>query len=391
MSAPLKNQSRKEERPVETLSPVLAPAYEIAVAELRACYDEFGIVAGRHHYNDYWTRDAAFAWSAALELGDWPVVQRHLEFLSRLQRKDGMVPFLIRRYLSPFAMLGIKIKIPSRPKFRSHKALFLSEVIDSNPWFAIGLADLVAHTQEASLLAELIIHLYPALDWCLGKVGRDGLVKEGIIAGWNDGILKSGRTLLNNVIFYQAFRRWGALDPDFSAAAQGIKGALQRDFFNGRYFIDWIDRRPHDYFDSNANFLAILWGVANQSQAERIIDFAFENLLDPPLVKLVHPRYRSGLVDPANRFLGVADYSDGRLYWLDTACLFVLALEKMGRKREAEDFLLCLANLIVKHQGVYEIYDREFQPVRRWNCRAEHPFVRSAGLFVLACRSLDFS
>ena len=373
---------------METFSPILVQSYALAVAELRTCYDGRGIVAGRHQYDDYWTRDAGFAWMAALELGDWQVAQRHLEFLSRLQRRDGMIPFLIRRHLSPFAMWDIKIRIPPRPKFRSHKSLFLSEVIDSNPWFAIGLADLVAHTREAFLLTDLIAHIYPALGWCLGKVGPDGLVREGILAGWNDGILKSGRTLLNNVIFYQAFNRWSGLDPDFSTAARGIKEALQRDFFNGHYFIDWINRRPHNYFDSNANFLAILWGVADQYQADRIMDFAFENLLDPPLVKLVHPRYRPGLIDPANRLLGVADYSDGRLYWLDTACLFVLALEKMGRKREAEDSLFCLASLVIKHGGVYEIYDRSFQPVRRWNCRAEHPFARSAGLFALACRKL---
>jgi len=139
---------------VETFSPILAQSYALAVAELRTCYDERGIVAGRHQYDDYWTRDAGFAWMAALELGDWQVAQRHLEFLSRLQRRDGMIPFLIRRHLSPFAMWDIKIRIPPRPKFRSHKSLFLSEVIDSNPWFAIGLADLVAHTREAFLLQQ---------------------------------------------------------------------------------------------------------------------------------------------------------------------------------------------------------------------------------------------
>jgi len=373
---------------------IFALAYGIAVQELRSCYDDLGIVAGRHHYDDYWTRDAAFAWLGALELGDGDVVGKHLAFLCSLQRKDGMIPFLVRKHLPGLSGLGVKIKISFRPKFRSHKALFLSEVIDSNPFFVIGLIGFLEKMRGDDVILNVFgTHLDRARQWCLEKVGEDGLVREGFLAGWNDGILKSGATLLNNVLFYRALDLWRETDTRFAETADRIKGALQRDFFNGRYFIDWIDRRPHDHFDSIANFLAVLWGVADLEQAEKILDFALERMFTPPFVRTAFPLYDPSRVELGNRIAGISGYWGGTMYWVEPACLFAMALAAAGRRTEALRVIEGLAELIVRHQGIYEVYEREketaeFRPIRWRIFRSEYPFARSSGLYIFACHQL---
>ena len=53
----------------------IAKAIEIATEELRACYFKQGIVAGTHHFTDYWARDAFFASFGSLAIGDTKIVR----------------------------------------------------------------------------------------------------------------------------------------------------------------------------------------------------------------------------------------------------------------------------------------------------------------------------
>ena len=374
---------------METFPPILAQAYAMAVSGLRACYEEHGIVAGRHHYDDYWTRDAGFAWLAALELGDFDPVRRHLSLLCSFQRRDGMIPFLIRRHWSPLSGFGLKVGVRPRPKFRSHKVLYLSEVMDSNPFFAIGLTEFLR--REKGSREEFLPHLEASLRWCSKKMGADGLVREGWMGGWNDGIYKSGKTLLTNVLFGRAFAECEAFLPDFSGVAETIREGIRREFFGGRYFLDWIDGKRHDHFDSVANFLAVLWGIADTGQAEGILDFAFDHLFEPPLIGTAYPPYGLDRVEIGNRITGLSGYGRGTMYWLEPICLFAIGLAELGHRAAAVQFLTGLAELIVRHHGVFEIYElenAEFRPVRRRLFRSEYPFARSSGLFVLACWKL---
>ena len=378
----------------------LRKAYKIAKKELRSCYDGLGIVAGRSHYEDYWTRDASFSCLGALALGDYKIVEKQLELLASFQRKDGMIPFLIRKFLPWFSFLGLKIKIKLRPKFRSHKALYLSEVIDSNAYFVIVFAELLVKTEDKELLEKYRPNIEKALSWCLKKIKPgESLAYEGPIAQWNDGIYKTGKTLMTNVLFYKAFKDWEDICSkyqlktisEFIGIAAKIKKALQKDFYNGQYFIDWVDSKKHDYFDSNANFLAILWDVATKEQAEKIVDFSLKHLIDNPFVRSVYPNYPWYRVEIFNCLLRMADYHDDTTYWPEPSCLFVLCLNKIGRTKEAKKFLMNLADMIIEYNGVYEIYNHYGQKKRsvsRWNYRAEHPFARGASAFVLASKEI---
>ena len=70
-------------------------ASRIATEELRACYQEGGIVAGTHHFTDYWGRDGFFASMGALAIQDFEVVRNMVDTFFDHQRADGMIPYRV--------------------------------------------------------------------------------------------------------------------------------------------------------------------------------------------------------------------------------------------------------------------------------------------------------
>jgi glycogen debranching enzyme len=367
-------------------------AYNLALDELRLCYDEQGIVAGRRHYDDYWTRDAAFGCLGALLLNDTEIVDRHLQMLKGYQ-KNGMIPFLVRKNLPLLSMLGPKLKIWLFPQYRSHKALFMTEVIDSNPYFVILAAELI-RKGGGRRITEYQAAIESALGWCRKRLEND-LAVEGPIAGWNDGIYKKGSVLITNVLFWKAFSDWEnlcveykiAADPRLKGVAARIKAQLDSRFFNGRYYIDWIDREKHDFFDANANLLAVYLGLAGKKKSGQIMQFIGEHLLDKPLVRLSYPSYPAKYQELFNRLFGMGDYTGG-LYWPEPALLYILSLARLGKKKEAGARLEEFAARVVEHRGVHEIYTEDKKPLARWQYRAEYPYARGAALYILANNSV---
>jgi len=219
------------------------------------------------------------------------------------------------------------------------------------------------------------------------------LAKEGLLTGWDDATYKKGKTLMTNILFYKAFRSWEQvceehsfkIKSDFIGVADKTRKAIQDKFWNNDYFIDWIDGdKEYRYFDSIANFLAILWDVADKKQREKIIDFAFEKAIDPPFVKRVYPSYPWYRVEIINRVLGMGGYVN-QMLWLEPICLFIMCLRKANKQKQAKKLLEAIAEVFVRDQGLYEVYELNKKPVNRWYYKAEHPYARGAGLFILAC------
>jgi len=75
--------------------PVIRRAYRIAERDLRACYNPHGIVAGRLHFNAYWSRDGFWALFGALALGHFDQVRAHLDTFIMYQLPTGEVPVRI--------------------------------------------------------------------------------------------------------------------------------------------------------------------------------------------------------------------------------------------------------------------------------------------------------
>lgn len=373
---------------------------ELVTKELKSCYDTYGIVAGTHHYSDYWTRDAYFGWLSALEIGDTQIVKNHLSNLSKFQKSSGLIPFMLRQNIPGLPFFGIKKHIKPFPKYRSHKALYTSNVIDSNAYFVIGFFDYLKKTNDFDFVTENLENITLALNWYKQRQNNSLLVNEGLIAQWNDGVYKRGYVLVTNIQVYYAHYTYALLlqmlNKDSSEAfnfAKEIKEQIIKTYWEDSYFIDWVNRnKRYKYFDTIANMLAIIWGVADESMQNSILEFSKDHVYDVPLAKVCFPSYPSRLVELTNKLFGVGGYWQGKdVYWIEPSLLYCLALQKSGRVMEAEAVLKDVSSLINKDSGVFETYklhNQIFAPLKSLFYVSEHPYARGAGLYLHACKTL---
>lgn len=373
-------------------------AYKVALKEINDCNGKHGLLAGLRHYKDYWTRDAGLAFLSLSALRKYSVMKRHLETLSVYQKKNGLIPYILRENFPLLQFLGVKLPLKNlMPQYKNAKAFFTTDVADSNAYYIIGWMNLVSAQYNAKLFNRHIKSIELALGWYAKRIDpADGLVKVGIISEWNDGVYKKGKTLMTNVLVYKSFLEYLAVcgkykktpEKSFIPVARRIKEALDSRFFNGNYFIDWIDLKKHDFFDSNANFLSIILGVSSRAQSVKILKFASENAYFTPMMRVSVPDYPWWRLEFFNTLFGLRGYSgNGNIYWCEPALLFSLALAKVGRTDEAKQALFAFSRLVNKHGGIYELYSVNkdvLVPYSGMQYSSEHPFARGAGLFILA-------
>ncbi|MBN1374430.1 hypothetical protein JW962_03820 [Candidatus Dojkabacteria bacterium] len=365
-------------------------AAEIATSELRACYTSDGIIAGSTTYDDYWTGDFFWAALGALSLGDVAPVISHVKLLARFQRKSGQIPFLIRRNFPVLPFCGIKVGIPYISQVRSHKFFFLSSFSDSTPYFIILLSEL----WEKGILekADYLENFRHAVNWCIQRIGKDNLVFDLPISGWNDGVYKLGKVLYTNVLFYKALVEAGSISSEARDISQRVLKSIREKLWGNGYYNDWVFLKSHTNFCTVGNMLAVVYDVATKAEVVSILDFVEKNLYKDPFVSTVFPAYKQHKIDIWNRLSGMGDYANGSsVYWLEPVLLYVIALAQIGLKSKAVNIFKKVASQIVRSIGVYEIYDSKGKPFSSRLYKSEHPFARSCGLFLLAKESLkDF-
>ena len=134
--------------------------------------------------------------------------------------------------------------------------------------------------------------------------------------------------------------------------------------------------------------MAITFNIANKKQSlkiQRCIKRFKINQAVPS--KTNYPKYPSTRVSLINHLGGLGDYHNG-LSWLWLGCLDAIAKNKIGMKKQAKQLLKQIAEIIVKHNGVYEVYEQNGKPVKRFLYKSEHPFAWSSGLFIYAVHNL---
>lgn len=302
-----------------------------------------GFLAGLHHFVDLWARDSLFvAWS----VGD----RSTIETFFRFQRKDGAIPYRIFRR---FGRLW--------PNFRSLQSGGF--VPDG------GLMVIIAAKKYGKKYKKQIDK---ARDFYTTKFGND-LISEWFQCEWADAVLKVGKTLYTNVLYWKA------------TEDKKIKKKINETFWNGEFFADWVDYKRQDYFASHPNMLAIIFDLATRNQAQSILQYAKKHCWNGWTLASNFPRYPWWRIPIQNYFVGMRDYANG-MVWLQPGILYAVALHKVGQKQEASHVFKKISEKIIEYNGVYEVYEKNGAPVRRFFYKSEHPFAWSAGLFVWAYR-----
>lgn len=369
-------------------------AYRVAVRDLRACYNPDGIVAGRLHFNAYWARDGFWAAFGALALGDTEQVHSHLDTFIRFQRPSGELPVRVEYVGHTFGHYHTQ---RMTPKALYRAGTIFSDPLDPTSLFVIAAREYFQRTGDDGFCSRF----EPAMDRAMAWLMRhdrdaDGILENRYLAGWMDSILKKDKVFYLNLIYYEGLRACESIKQilghradaqRFRSAADRLYDALQRVFWNGTYFTDWVRGERRGGFSSDGNVLAILFGVASADQAAHIAQHIEERGLDreTPL-RTCDPVYPLWQVFPFYIATGIPDYHRTLIWpWLGT--LHAVNKARMGRRDAALADLARIGSWYVRRNAVAELYTPDGLPVSRRFYQAEVPFAWNAGLYVYAVYS----
>lgn len=376
----------------------LRRAYGIAVRDLRACYNPDGIVAGRLKFNAYWARDGLWAAFGALALGDTGQALAELGLLARYQQADGAIPVRVEFVGHHFTGYNT---LRTRPKVVGRAGGFFRDPADPAALFAIVLNEFVRVTGDGAMGARLLATADRALRW-LAKQDRDGdgIVETHYLADWMDSIMKRPKVFNVNVIYWAGLRACAALAEAVgeaaaaarnSAAADALAARLQRVFWNGQYFMDWVHGGRHGRFSSDGNITAIFFGFASDEQARRILHYIASRGLDgaTPL-RTCDPVYPWWQVYPMYYLAGIPDYHR-TLIWPWLGSLNAINKARLGDPDGAVADLERIGQWYVGTGAVNEVYLPRGLPVSRRFYSAEVPFAWNAAFYVYALRTLGLA
>lgn len=366
---------------------MISDAIHLCTRDLTACESTEGIIAGQHHFVDLWARDSLFASFGASA----NVAKKTIETFLTYQREDGLIPYLILRsrhnigkYFGKHTYFNTPV-----PQFRSH--LTFGTVPDGGILAIIAVRKYIESTGDISFLKKNYKILLKAFLWYEKKFG-DGLIKEWFSCEWADALLKSGKTLYTNVLYFKAAKdlAWLAsvvkIPKDVSQYAKiavRIGEQIHQQFWTGSYFADWKDWKRQDYFATHPNMLAIIFGLATKKEAHDILEFAECIGHNGFTIQNSNPRYPWWRISLLHIVTGMSDYHNGQL-WLQPGILYATALQIIGKQTEARRVFEKISKKIVEYNGVYEVYEKNGKPVSRLLYQSEHPFAWSAGLYLWA-------
>ena len=351
-------------------------ALEIAKRDLRQCYTESGILAGRGHFQQYWARDSFFATLGANSLGDFGQAKKNFRLFLGLQDSGGQLPGLVSKKLNP-----------------RYKPMIVSRPVDGNALFIGAIADYARKSRDKEFIEANFKKISLAMDWlCRKDRDSDGLIEEGFLANWADTILKHGEVLYSNCCYYHALKEFAFLAgwlgvkliaKEYEKRAEATRLALNLKFWENEYYADWIGLTKHNYFASDGNVLAVAWGVAAKNRAERIEEFIETRALNAVPMKTNAPAYPFWKVVPLLLPVKAYYYHNG-FSWPWIGCMNVIALNSLGQKEKAKAELKKLAEQINENCVTHEVFDRKNKPVDSFWLKSEKPFAWTAGLFIRA-------
>lgn len=369
----------------------LQAAYQIALRDLRACYDKKGIVAGRLHFDDYWARDSFWASFGALAAGDFSIVKKNLYLFSRKQHRNGQIPLKIGRFKQFWNFVGIKKRLEEEEESLFRLVERAGHPLDPTALFIIVAEEYFQKTRDTKVLKKLFSPLKKAAQWLTDQDhDHDDLVESGFLSDWMDSVLKRGKIFYLNICYWQALKSMAKIYSrleelnsarKFRAMSELTRQKINQVFWNSHFFWDWVGHGKHGSFASDGNILAGLWELASRSQFLRILKTIKNFHLNQNILRTNHPGYSWKQVTWFHILFGMKNYHNKFIWpWIGT--LNSLAKIRFGQIKSGLDDLKIIAEWYIKHNAVYEIYDRNGNPVRKLFYHSEKNFAWNAAMFV---------
>jgi len=355
-------------------------AINIATNSLRACYVDKGIIAGPHHFTDYWARDSYFASLGSLAIGDHKIVSEMVALFFDYQRKDGLIPYRIMRGpLSLSKYLG-KPNFYTTPK-PTYRLRGVGQPVLDGTTLSVLFAALLEKPEYLPKI-KLALHYLEAKE-------KHGLLWDGPMGEWNDAVWKWGNLLYSNIIYWYMYDRLTNWTKDFDPVLSSslalkttqIAKSIRERLWNGKYFSDWHDFKRQDYLYPFGNCLAIAWGFTTPSESKSILQEC-GTLQQNFSLETNSPKYPWWRVDLLQRLVGMADYQNHGILWWQPITSYLAALKQFGDLKSIQEVSNSISQKLVDDNQVSECYERDGRAVQRTIYTSEHPFAWASGMIL---------
>jgi len=357
-------------------------AYDKAIEVLEKCIIPTGFTAANPSYQAIWSRD-----SMITSLG--------ASLIPKKEFKEAFKKSLIT-LANKQSELG---QIPNAVHVNNLKADFAS--IDSNLWFIIGEYVYAKRYNDKSLLRRHKKNIDKAFLWLKYQdFGEDATLVQHPTSDWQDCFPhRYGHTIHTQSLYFKVLKllKQKKLMQKVKIKVNKNDGGL----WNKNYFFSyrWKNHNKYheigDWFDSLANLLAIIYGLADKNQSEKILSYIKKEKINQPYpMKTIHPYIKKNSKDWYDYFYDCEaeipyHYINGGI-WPYIGGFYILALIKMKKFMEAEKQLTKLAELNMKKNGAFwEWFNgKTGRPgVTGWKKNNSNQ-AWNAGMYILAYESL---
>ena len=354
-----------------------------------------GLLGSNQAYQQVWARDSMICGLGLLLCADPEGAQIHrrsLETLRAFQSPLGKVPHNVgfTAVADPALIAhGGMLEVDGKQGLAVEDTIHAG-CVDGNLWYIVGHYCHYALTGDRALLRQAWDSLERALLWLRYQDSNEcGLIEVHEAMDWADLFANRYNVLYDNALYYAAWRCMGQLAAALDLPAD-LYGRSARDVHRKLNTLLWVGReepkdwvwvsrerkewlyplkrvetelveRPFylpymafrdyaDRFDTLGNLLAILFGVAGQAKADKILDYIDGCGLNEPFpVRALYPPIHPGEQD-WREYYRVRNLNQPHHYhnggaWPFIGGFYVAALVQAGRLGEAERQLARLAEM----------------------------------------------
>jgi len=352
--------------------PEKSEGYQQAIHQLQRCSTEHGFVAStieRENYHRVWGRDSCITGLGAILSGDDDLIdtcRRSLETLADFQGPHGEIPSNVDPVTNEISYGGTTGRV------------------DSNLWFVIACGEYWRHTKDNDFL-DRVLEPLDKVRQLLGswEFNARGLLYIPPTGDWADEYPQSGYVLYDQLLYLQTQKNFCAFDQHraTSAAESAIdkithlENLLQTNYwlFNSQcdktfiyhqnifkkgrekaselpspYWMPCFSPLGYNYrFDTLANTLAGLFGLANEAQIDAVNTYIDEQVVPEklkllpgfsPVIRQQDKQWEKLQASFSHQFKNKPyEYHNGGLWPMVTG-FYAASLAERGDKKQAQAY-----------------------------------------------------
>ena len=316
-------------------------AYEKAIHVLEKCTTKKGFRAAFPGYNGVWARDSVITSLGGSLIGEKfkPDFKNSLITLSKAQSKKGQIPNAV-------------LLDTGKIDYQS---------IDSTLWFLIGHHYYKERYGDNSLSVKYKDNIEKAINWLSYlDMGEDGMLEQLPTTDWQDAFPhRYGHTINTQALYFKVLEIYGDKER-IKKLIDSANNNPELMLWNGEFYYSyrWKNHRKYkeigEWFDSLGNLLAIVFGLADDKKAGKILEYIKKNKINNPYpIKAIYPAIKKTSKYWQDYYLdceaGKPNHYSNAGIWTYIGCFYVLALIKLRKFGEASHELKKIAEVSLKY------------------------------------------